>query len=114
MDNLKLIIAQKLVALRKGNSMTQIELAEKLDYSDKAISKWERGESLPSVVVLKRIADVFGVTVDYFIYDVHDEKSDNIPMADVIRQDGAVKTGKNERTKKPNAIKSLFAIIGKK
>lgn len=49
--------------------MTQIELAEQLNYSDKAISKWERGESVPDVSVLKSIADLFGVTVDYLLTD---------------------------------------------
>ena len=52
--------------------MTQIELAEKLNYSDKAISKWERGESIPDITVLKAIADLFGVTVDYLITSEHD------------------------------------------
>ena len=47
--------------------MTQSELAEKLNYSDKAVSKWERGESIPDVITLKAIADMFGVTVDYLI-----------------------------------------------
>lgn len=47
--------------------MTQAELAERLNYSDKAISKWERGESIPDVLVLKEIADLFSVTVDYFL-----------------------------------------------
>ena len=47
--------------------MTQIELAEILNYSDKAVSKWERGESVPDISVLKQIADIFGVTVDYLL-----------------------------------------------
>ena len=67
MDDLKLIIAQNIIDLRKNAKMTQAELAEKLNYSDKAVSKWERGESLPDVVVLKGIADLFSVTVDYFL-----------------------------------------------
>ena len=53
--------------------MTQIELAEILNYSDKAVSKWERGESVPDISVLKQIADIFGVTVDYLITAGHDE-----------------------------------------
>ena len=47
--------------------LTQIEFAEKINYSDKAVSKWERAESIPDVVTLKSIADFFGVTVDYLI-----------------------------------------------
>lgn len=52
--------------------MTQLELAERLNYSDKAVSKWERGESLPDITVLKAIADLFGVTVDYLITEEHE------------------------------------------
>lgn len=52
--------------------MTQLELAETINYSDKAVSKWERGESLPDIVTLKKIADLFGVTVDYLITE-HEE-----------------------------------------
>lgn len=68
---LKNIIAQNIAQLRRDNNMTQLELAEKLNYSDKAISKWERGESLPDVAVLKNIADIFLVSVDYLLEEVH-------------------------------------------
>ena len=64
---LKNIIAQNIAELRRNNNMTQLELAEKLNYSDKAISKWERGESIPDVAVLKNIADIFLVSVDYLL-----------------------------------------------
>ena len=67
MDEIKLIIARNITDLRRKNNMTQAELAERLNYSDKAISKWERGESLPDVTVLKSVADVFRVTVDYLL-----------------------------------------------
>ena len=52
MENLKNILAKNLVKLRKASNMTQSELAEKLSYSDKAVSKWERGESLPDIEIL--------------------------------------------------------------
>lgn len=60
-------VADNVIRLRTSNGMTQAQLAEKLDYSDKAVSKWERGESVPDVFVLKQIADLFGVTVDDLI-----------------------------------------------
>ncbi|MBR2343789.1 MAG: helix-turn-helix transcriptional regulator [Clostridia bacterium] len=47
--------------------MTQIELAQQLNYSDKTISKWERGESTPDVAVLVQMADIFGVSLDYLV-----------------------------------------------
>lgn len=71
MRDLKPIIARNITALRQKQKMTQIELAEKLNYSDKAVSKWERGESVPDVMVLKSIADMFGVTLDYLLEEEH-------------------------------------------
>ena len=67
MENVKQIIAKNLVELRKQNRLTQLELAERLNYSDKAVSKWERGESIPDVITMKALADLFSVSVDYFI-----------------------------------------------
>ena len=64
MEDLKPIIAKNITALRQNAKLTQSELADRLNYSDKAISKWERAESIPDISVLKSIADLFGVTVD--------------------------------------------------
>lgn len=70
-DHLKAVIASNISDLRRKHNMTQLDLAEQLNYTDKAISKWERGESIPDVLVLKHIADLFGVTVDYFLEEEH-------------------------------------------
>lgn len=67
MENLNFIIAKNLVYLRKKNKMTQAELADKLNYTDKAVSKWEKGESIPSVEVLCKIAKLYGVSLDYIV-----------------------------------------------
>lgn len=67
MDELKNIVASNLIELRVASGMTQSQLAEKINYSDKSVSKWERAEAIPDVAVLKNIAEVFGVTVDYLI-----------------------------------------------
>lgn len=72
MEDLKPIIAKNITYLRQNARMTQIELADRLNYSDKAISKWERAESVPDVSVLKNIADLFGVTVDYLLTEDHE------------------------------------------
>jgi transcriptional regulator with XRE-family HTH domain len=71
MDELKLIFASNLIRLRTAAGMTQAELGEQLNYSDKSISKWERGEAIPDAAVLKRMSEIFGVTVDYLL-DEHD------------------------------------------
>lgn len=72
MDDLKLIFASNLINLRAKMNMTQVELAEKINYSDKSVSKWERGEAVPDIAVIKTMAELFGVTVDYMITS-HDE-----------------------------------------
>ncbi len=61
------IIAKNLISLRTLAGLTQAEVASKLSYSDKAVSKWERAESIPDIAVLKAIADMYGVTVDYLL-----------------------------------------------
>lgn len=67
MDDWKHIVAANLSALRKEKGLTQLQLAEQLHYSDKAVSKWERGESLPDLMVLKQLADFYGITIDDFL-----------------------------------------------
>lgn len=71
MQDIKFTIAKNIQKLRQEKGMTQLELAEKLNYSDKTVSKWERGESLPDIVVLKTIADLFEVTLDYLVEEEH-------------------------------------------
>ncbi len=62
--DIKQNLAENITSHRKLLKLTQAELGEKLNYSDKAVSKWERGEAVPEIVVLKQLADFFGVTVD--------------------------------------------------
>lgn len=67
-DELKLKIGSNITHYRKALGMTQAELAQKLNYSDKAVSKWERGESIPDVLTLADIAGQFGITVNDLVY----------------------------------------------
>lgn len=73
MDDLKKVVAKNISELRLKNGITQLELAEKLNYSDKAVSKWERGESLPDISVLRQLSDIFGVSLDYLVEEDHTE-----------------------------------------
>ena len=66
-NEFKQIVARNITKFRKANGLTQLELADKLNYSDKAVSKWERGESLPDVYMLNIIADLFGITLNDLI-----------------------------------------------
>ena len=64
---IKLIVARNLAELRKARGLTQSELAEHFNYSDKSISKWEHGDTLPDIEVLKQLCDFYGVTLDYLV-----------------------------------------------
>lgn len=66
-ENLKTIIKNNLIKYRKNAGLTQAQLAEKLGYSDKTISKWEREEGVPDIYILKELADLYGVTVNDLI-----------------------------------------------
>ncbi len=85
MKDIKSIVANNITELRLLNNMTQMELAEKLNYSDKTISKWERAESSPDISVLVEIAGLFGVSLDYLV------RAENI--------DETVKENKQKETK---------------
>ena len=67
LSELKLISASNIIKLRTEAGLTQAELGENLNYSDKTISKWERGEAIPDAYVLTQMAEIFGVTVDYLL-----------------------------------------------
>ena len=79
MGALRRIVAANIVWLRTANHMTQLELGEKLNYSDKAISRWERGEAVPDAGVLLQLSQLFGVTVDYLLHEHAEEKSQKVP-----------------------------------
>jgi len=67
MEDIKAIIAKNITDLRAAKGMTQMELAERLHYSDKAVSKWERGESVPEIGTLVNIANLFEVSLDFLV-----------------------------------------------
>jgi len=83
--DLNQIVATNIVELRKEAKWTQVELAERLHYTDKAVSKWERGESLPELVTLKKIADIFGVTIDYLTSERPREEKKEYMLPKIIQ-----------------------------
>lgn len=87
-NEFKKIVVENLIYYRKANKLTQLQLAEKLNYSDKAISKWERGESLPDLFILNNIANIYGITLN-----------------------DLVTTTKTQPVKKKNSIHILIAIL---
>lgn len=75
MKDIKNIVANNLIALRKSRKMTQADVAEKLNYSDKSVSKWEHADSLPDISILYALADMYGVTLDYLTSDNAEEQA---------------------------------------
>lgn len=67
LSELKLTVAANIIRLRTGAGLTQAELGAELSYSDKTISKWERGEAIPDAFVLTQMAELFGVDVNYLL-----------------------------------------------
>jgi len=82
MEDIKIIIGKNLAALRKKKKLTQIELAEKFNYSDKAVSKWEQGATMPDIETLCELCDFYGVTLDY----LRDEKNILNPHYDTTKE----------------------------
>ena len=68
-EKLKYQIGRNIASYRKRAGLTQAGLAERLNYSDKAISKWERGESAPDVLTLVQLSEQFGITVNDLLVD---------------------------------------------
>lgn len=68
MENIREIIGENLQALRKQKGLTQLDIAERFNYSDKAVSKWEKGDTLPDIETLNDICNFYGVTLDYLTH----------------------------------------------
>ena len=91
MENLRNIVPANIVHLRKQKNMTQIDLAKLVNYSDKAISRWEKGEVLPDLETLQSLARIFDVPLTYLL----EEHSDNDSI----------------RIHKPNPKEILFQVL---
>ena len=71
---LRKTVAKNIAQYRKAHHDTQLDLATKLNYSDKSVSKWERGESLPDVYILSQITELYGVSVSALIGEIQPPK----------------------------------------
>lgn len=85
-EKLKYQLGANIVRYRKHHGMTQAGLAEKLNYSDKAVSKWERGESMPDVITLVQIAEQFDITVNDLLADPNELPENNNPVQRVMEK----------------------------
>ena len=67
MDNIREIVSSNITSLRKANNMTQVELAQKINFSDKAISRWEQGEVMPDIETIQKLSQEFNVPITAII-----------------------------------------------
>ena len=81
MENLATIVGKNIASLRKARGLTQQELAQQINYSDKSISKWELGYAVPSLDILIDIAAFFNVTIDYLTQEHSPESIDEVAVA---------------------------------
>ena len=104
-EKLKLRIGANIAAYRKNAGLTQAGLAEKLNYSDKAVSKWERWESIPDVLTLMVLAEQFQITVNDLISD-----PDELPADSDSRLEKAM-TQVSEKALKRRANKNVILAL---
>ena len=79
----KQTLGQKIAELRKAKNMTQLELANQLNITDKAVSKWERDISCPDINTFPKLAEIFGVSVDELL-QANNAVSDNKENKDIV------------------------------
>lgn len=107
-DKLKAQLGANIASYRKRQRMTQAALAEKINYSDKAVSKWERGESIPDLPTIVLLAELFEVKVDDLLVDPN-ELPENGSKVEQIMSKAVEKTLKRKANK--NAILGLSSIL---
>lgn len=107
-EKLKLQIGSNIASYRKRANLTQAGLAEKLNYSDKAVSKWERGESVPDVITLVQLANQFDITVNDLLADPN-ALPDNLNTLEKAMAQVSEKTLKRKANK--NIILALSSIL---
>lgn len=107
-EKLKIRIGTNIAAHRKRVGLTQAGLAEKLNYSDKAVSKWERGESAPDVLTIMQLAEQLGITVNDLLADPNELPDETTRFQQAMGQ-VAEKTLKRKANK--NVILALSSLL---
>ena len=107
-----MIMADKIIRLRKKNGWPQEELADKLDVSRQAVSKWEAAQSVPNLDKILQLSELFGVTTDYLLKDeIEDEEYTDNDGTDSIKKITLGDANKYLDTVKANSKKTSFATF---
>lgn len=87
MKNLREIIPNNIIALRKSQGLTQLDLAKKVNYSDKAVSRWEKGEVMPDIETLQSISMAFNVPLEYLLQEHNEDPTEEQKFKYTIRNE---------------------------
>lgn len=107
-ETLKNQLGANIAAFRKRSGMTQAALAERINFSDKAVSKWERGESIPDVLTLMTLAQLFEITVDDLLKD-HNALPEHVGKVEQVMGSVVEKTLKRKADKR--IIAQLCSVL---
>lgn len=107
-EKLRYRIGANIAVYRKRANLTQAGLAAKLNYSDKAVSKWERGESMPDVLTLAQLAEQFEITVNDLMVDPEEVPEENETAEETTE---AVVVRKPKRKADKNVIQMLASVL---
>lgn len=102
--------AEKLVFLRKQKGLTQLKLAEILDVSRQAASRWEVGDALPSTENLKCLSNLYGVPFDYLINDEDEWSAEKKTEPSIVKKDEGAKNNCQIQTWKKVACLALISV----
>ena len=108
-EKLKNQLGANIVMYRKRSGLTQAKLAERLNYSDKAVSKWERGESMPDALTLVQLAELFDVKVDDLVRDPEEIPENTGGPIEHVMEAAVEKTLKRKANKR--VILSLSSLL---
>ena len=108
-EKVKYRIGANIAAYRKRDGLTQATLAEKLNYSDKAVSKWERGESVPDVLTLMQLSELFSITVNDLVCDPNELPKDSDSKLEKAMTQVSEKALKRKANK--NVIQALSSTL---
>ena len=108
-EELKSRVGASIARLRRERGLTQAELAERINYSDKAVSKWERAESLPDVLTLISLAEQLGADLNTLIGMTAEEKTEAAPAPEPVPEEP--KPAKKRRTADRGVIQQLSSVL---
>ena len=103
-----MILADKIILLRKRKGWSQEELAEQLGVTRQSVSKWEGAQSVPDIQKIIQMSEIFGVTTDYLL-GLEDKRSRTLDISGLCEEDIRFLQSAAALLKKKNAVKKSVA-----